>query len=153
VIDKAYRIRIAREDDMSTLAIIEELSFSDPWPASAFSSVLAMPSAHIVVATRDDDIPIGYCVLLTAADQGEIANLSVAKSARRRGVANALLQHALAYAKTVGVTAAYLEVRASNGAAQALYRANQFKEIGRRRGYYQRPPEDALVLQWTDASG
>ena len=135
---------------MPSLAMIEEASFSDPWPASAFSSVLAMPSAYIVVAVDASDAPLGYCVLLTAADQGEIANLSVAKSARRRGIANALLQHALAYALSRGVISAYLEVRASNEAAKALYRANRFHEVGRRKGYYQRPPEDALVLQWSD---
>lgn len=143
--------RAATEDDVAEMALIEMASFSDPWPAQAFSSVLAMPSARVVVATDPKDFPLGYCVLLTAADQGEIANLAVAPHARRQGIADVLLREALHAATTKGVVAVYLEVRASNVAARTLYSTHGFREIGRRRGYYQRPPEDALVLQWTDA--
>jgi ribosomal-protein-alanine N-acetyltransferase len=153
VIETNHTIRRAREDDVAALAAIEEVSFSDPWAASAFSSVLAMPSAFVIVAADPQDAPLGYCVFLTAADEGEIANLSVAPEARRHGVANALLRHALHFAQAKGVVAVYLEVRASNESAKALYLANHFREVGRRRGYYQRPPEDALVLQWTDTGG
>jgi ribosomal-protein-alanine N-acetyltransferase len=149
--DRPFTLRPAREDDIAELALIEESAFSDPWPAPAFASVLAMPSAHVVVAADRRDIASGYCVLLTAADEGEIANLAVARHARRLGVGELLLSHALAVAQATGVVSVYLEVRASNEGAKALYAAKGFREVGRRRGYYQRPAEDALVLQWSDA--
>ena len=95
------------------------------------------------------DEPVAYCILITAADQGEIANLAVARRAQRHGLASTLLADALLFARERNVTSVYLEVRESNAAARALYRSRNFQEIGRRKGYYQRPPEDALVLQWT----
>jgi len=42
----------------------------------------------------------------------------------------------------------FLEVRASNAAALALYRSAGFREIGVRRGYYQNAngSEDAITM-------
>src|SRR3954467_6826004 len=114
-----YTIRPAREEDVAAMALVEESSFSDPWPAQAFSSVLAMPSAHVVVAADRYDVAVGYCVLLTAADEGEIANLAVAQHTRRQGLADSLLRHALEFARARGVVKVYLEVRASNEPAKA----------------------------------
>jgi len=45
------------------------------------------------------------------------------------------------------VRTAFLEVRESNDAARGLYGSRGFSEIGRRRGYYRRPVEDALVMR------
>lgn len=150
---EAYSIRAARRSDVPLLAAIEVESFSDPWPRSAFTDALNMTSARLTVAVDKLDTPAGYCMLITAADQGEIANLAVSKRAQRRGLAGRLLDEALHYAARIGVTSVFLEVRESNAAARALYGSRHFQEIGRRKGYYQRPPEDALVLRWTDATG
>ncbi|MEP6780768.1 MAG: ribosomal protein S18-alanine N-acetyltransferase [Gemmatimonadaceae bacterium] len=143
------RIRLARHADVEDLAAIERESFSDPWPASAFVDVLAMPSSSTIVATDVNDVAVAYCMLLTAADQGEIANLAVATTSRRQGLAAALLKEAIMIAISRQVVSLFLEVRKSNTAARALYLAHGFAEIGLRRGYYQRPAEDALVLQWS----
>ncbi|MEO7999992.1 MAG: ribosomal protein S18-alanine N-acetyltransferase [Gemmatimonadaceae bacterium] len=145
----AVAIREVRLSDVALLAAIEIEAFSDPWPESAFRDILRMPSARSTVAVDANDVVLAYCVLITAADQGEIANLAVAKRAHRQGLASRLLTDALAFAVEKNVVSVYLEVRESNAAARALYRSQKFQEIGRRRGYYQRPPEDALVLQWT----
>lgn len=144
-----FTIRDARASDVASLAAIELEAFSDPWPESAFRDILRMPSARATVAADEHDVALAYCVLITAADQGEIANLAVAARAHRQGLASRLLTDALEFAVSKNVVSVYLEVRESNAAARALYGAKDFREIGRRRGYYQRPPEDALVLQWT----
>ena len=146
---EVYSIRAARRSDVPLLAAIEADSFSDPWPRSAFSDALNMPSARVTVAVDRLDMPGGYCMLMTAADQGEVVNLAVAKRAQRQGLAGRLLDDALQFATQAGVVSVFLEVRVSNEAARALYRSRTFQEIGRRKGYYQRPAEDALVLQWT----
>ncbi len=145
----SYAIREARATDVKALAAIEVEAFSDPWSASAFADVLRMPGARATVLVDMDDAPVAYCVLLTAVDQGEIANLAVAKRAHRQGLGSKLLTDALDFAKARRVVSVYLEVRESNVSARELYRTKDFREIGRRKGYYQRPPEDALVLQWT----
>jgi ribosomal-protein-alanine N-acetyltransferase len=144
----AYTLRNARMSDVEALAEIETEAFSDPWPASAFTDVLRMPSARATVMADSVNEPVAYCVLITAADQGEIANLAVAKRAQRNGFAQQLLDDALQFARSSGVVSVFLEVRQSNTPALALYLSRGFREIGRRRGYYQRPLEDALVLQW-----
>lgn len=89
----------------------------------------------------------GYVVALDAADEGEILNLAVAETGRRRGLGRALVQAIVDALAARGVREVYLEVRESNAAARALYAAFGFKDVGRRKGYYRRPVEDAIVLR------
>jgi [ribosomal protein S18]-alanine N-acetyltransferase len=71
----------------------------------------------------------------------------VAPEVRGQGVGARLLDDALAAARRNGATAAYLEVRDSNAAARALYASRGFEQVGRRRNYYRKPVEDALVMR------
>jgi [ribosomal protein S18]-alanine N-acetyltransferase len=89
----------------------------------------------------------GYVVALDAADEGEILNLAVAPGGRRRGLGRALVQDILQELAERGVRQVYLEVRESNAPARALYAAHGFREVGRRKQYYRRPVEDAIVLR------
>ena len=75
-----------------------------------------------------------------------ILNLAVHPEHRRRGLARRLLAEGLAQARTSGAELAWLEVRTSNLAAQALYASFGFKEVGRRPRYYDDTQEDALLL-------
>jgi ribosomal-protein-alanine N-acetyltransferase len=79
--------------------------------------------------------------------EGEIADIAVAPEARGRGVGGVLLDRVTELLAESGVRTIYLEVRESNLAARGLYDARSFRMIGRRRGYYQHPAEDALVLR------
>jgi len=80
-------------------------------------------------------------------DEGEIANIAVAPDEWGAGIGRALLDAALDEADRRRATAVYLEVRDSNERARHLYRSRGFEEVGRRRGYYRRPVEDAIVLR------
>lgn len=86
-------------------------------------------------------------VALEAADEGEILNLAVSPAGRRHGLGRALVEQAVATLRERGVGQIYLEVRESNAPARALYAARGFKEVGRRKQYYRRPVEDAIVLR------
>ena len=99
-----------------------------------------------LVAAAEREIA-GYVVARCAADEGEILNLAVAPAFRRRGVGCALGQAILELLGSRGVAHAYLEVRASNAAARALYERLGFREVGRRTNYYRRPVEDAILLR------
>jgi len=90
---------------------------------------------------------VGYVVALVMGDEGEIADIAVAPSARRAGVGRVLLSRVEDEMARCGVRALYLEVRESNRAALGLYAARGFEAVGRRRGYYRHPVEDALVLK------
>ncbi len=140
-------IRPTIADDVSSMASIEALAFSDPWPASSFHELLAHPFSRMATAVDESGGIIGYCIMLQAADEAEIANIATAPGMRRRGVGAQLLDDAIAAGTEAGVAAMFLEVRESNAAARALYSSRGFVAVGRRRGYYRHPVEDALVLR------
>ena len=89
---------------------------------------------------------LGYAGLLVAADEGYITNVAVDPSRRRQGVAAQLLQVFDDFARGNRLAFLTLEVRPSNAAAIALYEGFGFREVGRRRNYYDLPKEDALIL-------
>jgi ribosomal-protein-alanine N-acetyltransferase len=149
-------VRRCLPTDLERVAAIERASFSDPWTFETFSAALALRHLRFLVAEETggagergggEPCLVGYVVALVMADEGEIADLAVAPDARRRGVARVLLERVASDAMEGGVRALYLEVRESNAAARALYESLGFAQVGRRRGYYQHPMEDALLLR------
>lgn len=143
-------VRPAEGRDLDAVAALELACFkSDPWPRESFESFIGRPGVTFVIgeATPGEGSLGAYAVLIRAADEAELLNLAVAGGSRRRGLGSALLRWVLDSAAEQGVRTVYLEVRASNEAARGLYESHGFEEVGRRRGYYQRPVEDALILQ------
>jgi ribosomal-protein-alanine N-acetyltransferase len=143
----------ATTGDVSAIVDIERRAFSDPWSARSFREALDHPSVFFVcarpaVGDRSGDADVsGYVVAWFVADQGEIANLAVDPSGWGSGIGRALLDAALEEGERRGASAVYLEVRDSNERARRLYHSRGFEEVGRRRSYYQRPVEDAIVLR------
>jgi ribosomal-protein-alanine N-acetyltransferase len=95
----------------------------------------------------EHEVIAGYVVAWFVMDEGEIANLAVAAELRRRHIGATLLDAAIHAARSRHVSSVYLEVRDSNVAARALYASRGFVEIARRKRYYRKPVEDALVLR------
>lgn len=89
---------------------------------------------------------LGYAGLQVVLDEGYIANVVVRPGYRRRHIAQQLLDVYLRFAQAHHLAFLTLEVRPSNKAAVALYRKYGFIEEGRRRNYYQKPKEDALIM-------
>ena len=104
---------------------------------------------YFACARSDGREVVGYVVAWFAADEGEIANLAVAPSGLGKWNRTRLLTRRCAEAVSREATAVYLEVRDSNDRARRLYRSRGFEEVGRRRRYYRRPVEDAIVLRRT----
>lgn len=88
----------------------------------------------------------GFVLLTLHADEAEVMKLGVEPDKRRRGMGRTLMQLAEGRLKELGVKLAFLEVRASNETAQALYRSLGYQQAGIRRGYYQHPKEDAILF-------
>jgi ribosomal-protein-alanine acetyltransferase len=135
--------------DLPAIAAIEREAFSDPWSEKSFRDALAHPSIYFAAARDDANAVVGYVVAWFVADEGQIANLAVAPSGWGQGIGRALLDAALREAALREASEVYLEVRDSNDRARRLYRSRGFEEVGRRRGYYRHPVEDAIVLRWT----
>jgi ribosomal-protein-alanine N-acetyltransferase len=90
---------------------------------------------------------VGYICVWLVTDELHINNLAVHPRWRKRGIARELLWAALQHGRRGGARAAFLEVRASNVAAQGLYRKFHFESVGVRRRYYTHPIEDAVVMR------
>jgi ribosomal-protein-alanine N-acetyltransferase len=124
---------------------IEQSVFADPWSTQDFRDCVSSDALFLIAETAEG--VAGYVVAIDAADEGEILNLAVAPGGRRHGLGRALVQAVLAALGERGAEHVYLEVRESNAPARALYAAHGFQEAGRRKEYYRRPVEDAIVLR------
>lgn len=138
-------IRAPGPDDLEAIVAIEQASFSDAWEPESFRSLVAPPAEHCRVAVREGTV-LGYWVGSRIDDEAELANFAVDPSLRRSGVGTQLLEDFLIHVGALGSTTVFLEVRASNTAALALYRRYGFVELTRRKGYYRKPEEDAVVM-------
>ena len=147
------RLRRATPADVDAIAAIERLAFSDPWSRDSFATLARNADVFFLVADAGGapaggaSAPVGYLVAWYVLDEGEVANIAVAPSARGTGVGARLLDAALAEGRRRGVGHMFLEVRESNAVARRLYASRGFLELGRRKRYYREPVEDALVLR------
>ena len=153
---KPLNIRRAVRGDLAAMLRIEQASFADPWTVESLATALSLDRMRVLVAESGEAAGqggdaasglLGYVVALVAGSEAEIADLAVAPEARRLGVGRALLQRILSELEVAAVQTVYLEVRESNQAARTLYETSGFGSVGRRRGYYRSPIEDALVLR------
>jgi ribosomal-protein-alanine N-acetyltransferase len=140
----AFRALQAR--DLAAVLALEKRAFSTPWDESAFRSFLGPGSAFSLVALAGDDV-LGYALGWCDPPEAELMNLAVDPARRGRGVGSALLERVLAACARRGARELFLEVRVSNAAARRLYARHGFETVGRRRGYYASPREDALVYR------
>jgi [ribosomal protein S18]-alanine N-acetyltransferase len=149
----SVHLDLAREGDVDAITAIEARCFSDPWSARSFRDALSHSRIYFA-CLRDERSNgsgaarvLGYVVAWFAGGEGEIANLAVDPDARGQGVGSALLDAALEEARRQSASRVFLEVRSSNLRARQLYESRGFTEVGRRRGYYRRPVEDAVILR------
>jgi ribosomal-protein-alanine N-acetyltransferase len=135
-----------READLRSVLEIEESIYEFPWTLGNFRDSLRAGYACWVY--RDRKRLIGYAVLMLAAGEGHLLNLSVAADAQRRGHGRNLLHNVVRIAREHKAKVLFLEVRPTNAVGQRLYSGYGFRQIGVRRAYYpaRKGREDALVL-------
>ena len=145
-------IVLATEDQLPELIAFAALSPDAPhWPVVAWGSFLDAVQAGKAVrrslfTLRQGREIAGVMAVAVLPGVTELELLLVRPSSRRQGIGRALARHWLQWAFAIGAQEAVLEVRASNVAAQDLYRALGFERQGVRSRYYKNPPEDALLL-------
>jgi len=148
--DGPFVLRMMRPEDIPAVKAIEDISFPNPWPASTFlGEIQHRPISHPYVAVQGKEAGesvVGYVVFWLIRDEVQINNIAVRPDARGQGLGEALLRRTLDLVREMGGAYVILEVRVSNQAAVGLYLKLGFAEIGRRKGYYFNPSEDALVM-------
>jgi ribosomal-protein-alanine N-acetyltransferase len=142
----AVAVRDMRAEDVDAVVAIETETFSSPWRRDTFHELIGRPNLVLLVMEHPSLGIVGYAVLWCVLDQGELANLAVVPPLRARGLGTRLLTRVMDVARERGVATMYLEVRESNAPALELYRRFGFSQVGLRRGYYDRPKEDARIL-------
>jgi ribosomal-protein-alanine N-acetyltransferase len=147
-------IRPMQIEDLEAVQAIDRLSFSMPWPASAYKYELEEnPLSMLWVAEEDPTTGetqiVGLIVVWFIVDEAHIATIAVHPDHRNKGYAKALLATALRAAISKGYLKATLEVRANNTVAQSLYRHFGFEIVGQRPRYYRDNNEDAIIMTAT----
>ena len=139
------RIVPMTEAEIPAVAAIEQQCFSTPWSADALRAELSNETARFFVLKVLGEA-VGYVGLHLVCGEGYLANLAVLFAERRKGYGRRLMQAAIEACEKEGAQFLSLEVRESNAAAQALYRALGFTPRGVRKNFYSEPQENAVIM-------
>ena len=132
--------------DLDDVCRIEAEVFPNPWPRRAFESDIRNDSTYCMVVRDLSERVMAYACLMIVADEAHLTNIAVSPDCRRQGMGSVLMDHLISLAEREGSRAMFLEVRSSNIGAIRFYCRYGFVELYRRRSYYRRPTEDALVM-------
>ena len=133
--------------DLDALCALEQTCLSeDPWSRDSLASCIADPMCITRMALIDGAC-VGYICARRIPNEAEVYRVATLPSHRRKGVGSALLASFLGSATSQGCDTFFLEVRASNTAAQGLYASFGFEVMGTRRGYYRNPREDGVMMR------
>lgn len=144
-------IREMTLSDVGAVACNEALCFSMPWSENAFREIAAAQETGegqtilYLVAELDGRI-VGHCGVRNLLGEGEITNVAVHPDHRNQGIAGVMLAELLDRGVRMGIEAFTLEVRAGNTNAIRLYKKAGFVTEGVRKGFYDMPREDALIM-------
>ena len=147
-----YKIVSMDRSHIPEIAGLEKLCFAEPWSEKLLEDALYDPQASFLVAEDEMGRVLGYAGLHAVLDEGYIDNVAVRPDARGQGVASALLEVFCRFGQA-HLSFLTLEVRAGNGPAIQLYLKHGFEQVGRRKNYYQRPREDAILMTREFAHG
>ncbi len=142
-------LRTATGDDLAAIMDLERTSFpTDAWSEPMMAAELTSPHGRYVVDVEAGRV-VGYGGVraVQGAADADIQTIAIAAAFRGRGRGRVLLTELLTTARARGARSVFLEVRADNPGAAALYASEGFLEIARRPHYYQPDDVDAVVMQ------
>lgn len=141
--DKSHITEIAR---------IERECFSLPWSENSLEQELENENAHFLTALLGDAV-VGYIGVIEICGEADITNVATDTRYRRFGIGEKLLKSAEKGATERKCESITLEVRISNAAAISLYEKSGYEKVGVRKGFYEKPTEDALLMTKYFAKG
>lgn len=150
---RVISLRPAEVADCDVLSEIHGSAFNRGWSDAEFESLLVQPGVQALLACYRNragrEAAAGFILYRLAADEAEILSVAVRPDFRRRGIGRMLIEEATRHVYREGARDIHLEVEGTNVAAIALYRGVEFRESGRRSGYYaqgRETPGGALVM-------
>jgi len=142
----AYKLVPMDRELIPQIAQLERLSFSLPWTEEMLLEELESMTGSVIVAVDKDRNVLGYASITVVLDEGYINNIAVQRKYRRMGLGSDLLGVFIRFAEAQKLSFLTLEVRDTNLAARSLYSKFGFREVGRRKNYYDQPREDAILM-------
>jgi len=139
-----FEIIKADAGHLDEIARIERETFSLPWDKRMLTSCLEGQSIFLTAISEGK--PAAYVSIQYVLDEGYMNNIAVDLPHRRQGLASALLLELDKAAAEHDLAFISLEVRESNFSAIALYRKHGYEHVGRRKKYYEKPVEDAIIM-------
>ena len=138
--------------DLAGCAVLEKLCFTSPWSENSLELLTKEGIGVGYVCTKnqpDGGAPmvVAYGGMMVAVDEGQITNLAVHPDHRGAGYGKAVTMALIRHAKNHHLASITLEVRVSNAVAIGMYQKLGFVEVGRRKGFYTKPTEDALIME------
>jgi ribosomal-protein-alanine N-acetyltransferase len=141
-------LRAMTEADLDAVMAVEVCAYAHPWSRGNFVDTLRAGHPAWLRLAADGSVA-GYAIVLPAAQEIHLLNLTVAPALQRQGHARALLDALVDNGRARGADAVWLEVRASNRRARTLYERYGFETVGTRRRYYPAgngEREDAILM-------
>ena len=138
-------IRKMRPEDLPEVCAIERDNFSLPWSENSFRESLEKDYTVFLVALTEGEVA-GYVGCYCVAGTGEITNVAVKASHRRKGIGGMLLEKLYEEGSALDTCEYFLEVRESNEAAITLYNRQGFVKEGIRKNFYEKPVENAVIM-------
>ena len=147
VYEISHRLRPMNEHDLDRIGRIELASYDHPWSQGNFRD--SLHAGYSAWVREADGEVIGYYLMMVAAGEAPLLNLTIAPNCRRHGLGRDLLEHCLTRAREHHADTMFLEVRVSNTAAIALYHSSGFIDLAVRQAYYpaREGREDALIMK------
>lgn len=138
-------IRPLQAEDLPWVLAWEQVSHPLPWSESSLRRSL---QDHAGFVLEVEGRPAAFAFVQRILDEAHLLDLVSDPGRRGQGLGRRLLSGLIDEVLVAGVSIWFLEVRISNTAAIALYRALGFNEMGLRRNYYDGPDgrEDALLM-------
>ncbi|MBU1545678.1 MAG: ribosomal protein S18-alanine N-acetyltransferase [Proteobacteria bacterium] len=143
----AFFIRPMAVEDIGVVTAIESENPA-PWSGGQLAGELDQEGGwQFVAESRAFGQVCGFVCGRSCVGDGELLKIAVGREHRRQGAAAQLVAHTLHYLAAQGVARCFLEVRAANLPALALYERFGFRRLGVRKKYYASPPDDAILLE------
>ena len=132
--------------DLSLAYAIELRSHAFPWSENTFASNEG--ERYLNLRLDVDGKMAAFAVTQVVLDEATLFNIAVDPDFQRQGLGRQLLEHLISELEKRDVFTLWLEVRASNTAAIALYESLGFNEATIRRNYYpaKEGSEDAIIM-------
>jgi [ribosomal protein S18]-alanine N-acetyltransferase len=153
-LEQSITIRVADAEDIPRVIDLERrCDTAAHWSEKQYRDLFhahppAVPIALIAEGMGAHAL-LGFLIARYIAQEWELENIVVAPDVRGWGIGKRLMLEFLARAEQTGSQSVFLEVRESNIPARRLYESLRFNEIGRRKGYYANPVEDAVLYSKT----